>query len=50
MEEENEQQTVQRLEAMFKHLDRNSNGRIDIQDLTIALKDFGMSLQYAEVR
>lgn len=49
MEEEDEQQSVQRLEAMFKHLDRNGNGRIDVQDLTAALKGFGMSLQYAEV-
>lgn len=39
----------QRLAIIFKQLDRSGNGRIDIQDLTAALKGFGMSTQYAEV-
>lgn len=34
---------------IFKRLDRNGNGRIDIQDLRAALKDSGMSRFYAEV-
>lgn len=49
MAEETEFETVQRLESIFKRLDRSGNGRIDIQDLSAALKDLGMSLQYAEV-
>lgn len=39
----------QRLAKIFKQLDRNGSGRIDMQDLTAALKGFGMSAQYAEV-
>lgn len=38
-----------RLENIFKELDRNGNGRIDIQELTLALKGNGISQQYAEV-
>lgn len=38
-----------RLANIFKQLDRNGNGRIDIQELTIALKEFGISQHYAEV-
>ena len=34
---------------IFSQLDRNGNGRIDVHDLSAALKDFGMSHQYAEV-
>lgn len=49
MSEETEFETVQRLESIFKRLDRSGSGRIDIQDLSVALKDFGVSLQYAEV-
>lgn len=48
-EVETEQETEQRLANIFKRLDRKENGRIDIQDLSAALKDFGMSVQYAEV-
>lgn len=40
----------QRLEELFKSLDKDSNGRIDIHDLSEALKEFGLSSQYAEVR
>ena len=39
----------QRLGSIFERLDRNGNGRINIQDLTCALKGVGMSTQYAEV-
>lgn len=49
MSEETEFETVQRLENIFKRLDRSGNGRIDIQDLSVALKDFEVSLHYAEV-
>lgn len=38
-----------RWKRIFKRLDRNKNGRIDIQDLRIALDDSGLSRQYAEV-
>lgn len=39
----------ERLERLFKALDRDGNGRIDIQDLSAALKDIGLSHKYAEV-
>lgn len=39
----------ERLEKLFKTLDRDGNGRIDIADLSAALKDVGLSHQYAEV-
>lgn len=39
----------ERLAKLFKQLDRSGNGRIDIHDLSAALKDFGMSDKYAEV-
>lgn len=38
-----------RWEKIFKRLDRNGNGRIDIQDLMAVLNDSGMSRHYAEV-
>lgn len=39
----------ERLERLFKALDRDENGRIDIHDLSAALKDIGVSHKYAEV-
>lgn len=39
----------ERLEKLFKNLDRDGNGRIDIADLSAALKDVGLSHKYAEV-
>lgn len=39
----------ERLEKLFKTLDRDGNGRIDILDLSAALKDVGLSHKYAEV-
>lgn len=39
----------ERLEKLFKQLDRNNNGKIDVHDLSAALKEFGLSSQYAEV-
>lgn len=39
----------ERLERLFKTLDRDENGRIDIHDLSAALKDIGVSHKYAEV-
>ncbi|CAD7082846.1 unnamed protein product [Hermetia illucens] len=38
----------ERLERLFKKLDRDGNGRIDIHDLSSALKEFGISSAYAE--
>uniref|UniRef100_A0A182QLB2 EF-hand domain-containing protein n=1 Tax=Anopheles farauti TaxID=69004 RepID=A0A182QLB2_9DIPT len=38
----------ERLEKIFKKLDRDGNDRIDIHDLSAALKEFGLSHQYAE--
>lgn len=40
----------ERLEKLFKQLDRDGNGRIDIHDLSAALKEYGISHQYAEVK
>lgn len=48
--QETDSEIEERLANIFKRLDENSNGRIDIQELTSALKDSGMSHQYAEVR
>lgn len=39
----------ERLEKLFNQLDRNGNGKIDVHDLSAALKEFGLSSQYAEV-
>lgn len=39
----------QRLEGLFKKLDKDSNGRIDIHDLSEALKELGFCGTYAEV-
>lgn len=46
---ESELESEERLGMIFKRLDRNGNGRIDIQELTGALKGSGMPHQYAEV-
>lgn len=46
---ESDYEIEERLGQIFKQLDRNGNGRIDIQELTTALKDSGVSHQYAEV-
>lgn len=47
--QETDSEIEERLANIFKNLDQNGNGRIDIQELTIALKDSGMSQKYAEV-
>lgn len=39
----------ERLEKIFKTLDVNGNGKIDIHDLSLALKEFGVHHRYAEV-
>lgn len=39
----------ERLERIFKQLDRDGDGRIDIHDLSAALHEFGLSSVYAEV-
>ncbi|XP_039963402.1 calcium-binding mitochondrial carrier protein SCaMC-3 isoform X2 [Bactrocera neohumeralis] len=38
----------ERLEKLFNTLDRDGNGRIDIHDLSEALREFGLSSVYAE--
>lgn len=40
----------ERLEKLFTKLDTDGNGKIDIHDLSVALKEFGVHQQYAEVR
>ena len=40
----------ERLEKLFNTLDRDGNGRIDIHDLSEALREFGLSSVHAEVR
>lgn len=39
----------ERLEKLFNSLDKDGNGKIDIHDLSEALKDSGLARQYAEV-
>lgn len=39
----------ERLEKLFNRLDKNSNGRIDIHDLSEALREYGVHHGYAEV-
>lgn len=43
------QEDEERLAKLFKHLDRDGNGKIDIHDLSEALREFGLSSVYAEV-
>lgn len=46
---ESELESKERLGQIFKRLDCNGNGRIDIHELIGALKGSGMPHQYAEV-
>lgn len=39
----------ERYAALFRALDKDGNGRIDIFDLSEAIKEFGLSDHYAEV-
>lgn len=39
-----------RLEKIFNSLDLDGNGKIDIHDLSLALRDFGVHHSYAQVR
>lgn len=43
------QEDEARLEKLFNRLDRDGNGKIDVHDLSAALKEFGLSSVYAEV-
>lgn len=43
------QEDEERLEKLFAKLDRNGNGKIDVHDLSMALKEFGVHHDYAEV-
>ncbi|KAL1491164.1 hypothetical protein ABEB36_011804 [Hypothenemus hampei] len=42
------QEDEERLEKLFIKLDKNGNGKIDIHDLSEALHEQGLNLQYAE--
>ncbi|XP_025835394.1 calcium-binding mitochondrial carrier protein SCaMC-2-like [Agrilus planipennis] len=42
------QEDEERLEKLFCKLDKDGNGKIDISDLSSALKEFGINLHYAE--
>ncbi|XP_066251116.1 calcium-binding mitochondrial carrier protein SCaMC-2 [Euwallacea similis] len=42
------QENEERLERLFIKLDKNGNGRIDIHDLSAALREQGVSQKYAE--
>lgn len=39
----------ERLGKLFKSLDLDGNGKIDIHDLSVALKEVGVHQRYAEV-
>lgn len=43
------QEDEERLEKLFKKLDKDGNGKIDIHDLSDALKKYGVHQHYAEV-
>lgn len=43
------QNEEERLEELFRKLDADGNGKIDIRDLSGALKDSKFGQQYAEV-
>lgn len=43
------QEDEERLEKIFNSLDLDGNGKIDIHDLSLALKDFGVHHSYAQV-
>lgn len=47
--DDSDMESEKRLASIFEQLDRNGNGRIDIQELTMASKKLGISQQYAEV-
>ncbi|XP_069705504.1 mitochondrial adenyl nucleotide antiporter SLC25A24-B [Periplaneta americana] len=42
------QEDEERLESLFKSLDVDGNGRIDIHDLSVALREFGVNQSYAK--
>lgn len=46
---EDENETSARYNELFKKLDKGGDGRIDIKDLTAALKELGMCESYAAV-
>jgi solute carrier family 25 phosphate transporter 23/24/25/41 len=43
------QEDEERLENLFKSLDVDGNGKIDIHDLSLALREFGVNQSYAKV-
>lgn len=42
-------QDEERLERLFQALDLDGNGRIDVHDLSYALREVGVHTQYAQV-
>jgi hypothetical protein len=44
------QEDEERLENLFKSLDVDGNGKIDIRDLSVALRESGVNQTYAKVR
>ena len=40
----------ERIEKLFKTLDLDGNGKIDIHDLSVSLKESGVSPMYAKVK
>jgi solute carrier family 25 phosphate transporter 23/24/25/41 len=44
------QEDEERLENLFKSLDVDGKGRIDIHDLSVALRHSGVNQTYAKVR
>lgn len=43
------QEDEERLEKLFAKLDRDGTGTIDVHDLSVALKEFGVHHHYAQV-
>jgi solute carrier family 25 phosphate transporter 23/24/25/41 len=43
------QEDEERLENLFKSLDVDGKGKIDIHDLSVALREFGVNQTYAKV-
>lgn len=42
-------QDEERLARIFQRLDLDGNGRIDVRDLSVALREVGVHSQYAQV-